>query len=184
MKHTQQGETMTEQYDFEAIALATLGENKEWRPVFYPKTAYLAAVEEGATVETLIQHSFMKWLGLMPAVLRRLNHVLNEVDLYDNYQKHILAINATSCSLCQAYFRKHNPSKNKDKCSICPIYLSRGEVQCDEQVLGEDVSPWEAFQSDGNPIPMLNALVKASEFAGNYPELYQGVQNQRPYEYV
>jgi hypothetical protein len=154
---------------------------KAWLKAFYPIKASTVSQIPTITVDELLLHSYSKWLGLLPEILERCRLVSIGGGLYE--QKTLLGkiytsdtaivrVEAISCTLCWAYTRNYN-------CTICPIKEMRNGVRCYQLTEDELVSPWSMWTRNRNPIPMLETLEKARDWAKINPSYYKGVQYQR-----
>lgn len=130
---------------------------KTWKEEFYPVDARSPEAQADP-----VAHSLRKWEGLRPeamakhGVRRCLTHSITD----DNYFP--MPVDAVSCALCQ----RGNPSRNKKppcKCDTCPLALSRGGTACDKARDNETLSPWESWELDANPEPMIAALKRCQE---------------------
>lgn len=109
-----------------------------WIAEFYPIPANKVSAEDA------VDHSIKKWEGA----------------LEENLKKHGLdcppmGFCSDSCALC-AHHAQHG-------CIHCPLFIVRGNVRCYRERPRERVSPFDRYDLQGNPRPMLTWLKKAKE---------------------
>lgn len=132
-----------------------------WRAEFYPTDA------EDCKAGDAIEHSLQKWFGLRLA--NRERHgvtVLHERHLTDSHGGHFV-VSSSSCALCECYF--DHGEDDDAPCRACPLAVSRGGFACDNEAPGERNSPWADWTYSANPEPMIAALEKAKQDAGDRP---------------
>jgi hypothetical protein len=119
---------------------------KAWKKEFYPTRADTRMSKINA-----VRHSLRKWKGLLPENLDRYNITVSFINF-------ALPVGGDSCALCQKYYDTSFPKHDERRCQKCPLAQVLGQ-RCDSRD-GENLSPWQSFSFDGNPIPMIEALEK------------------------
>lgn len=123
---------------------------QDWKAKWYPISA------QACSAEGAIDHSILKWTGLLPENREGLKLWLWGGALQDP-DGAVFEVNATTCALCAIHF----DSYASEPCADCPLSKSRGGVPCDRGSPTEVRSPWRAWAGLGEPQPMLDALHKA-----------------------
>lgn len=119
---------------------------KTWKKEFYPIPANKVKGYKKA-----VEHSFLKWKGLLPSNLKKHKVKLDEYhDVVDIDGK--LIIDSDSCALCCLA-----PKDNFDNliCTNCPIVKAHGN-ECNDG----KVNPWKLYMTTNDPQPMLKVLRK------------------------
>lgn len=124
-----------------------------WKAEFYPVGA------DECPHDQALSHSLQKWRGLRHDAL--MAHGLTTTSGGDLKSGGVVfRVDASTCALCEAHPR----------CDGCPLFESRGEVSCDFQTEREEEankpSPFEAWQTDQDPEPMIAALLAAAPSNG------------------
>lgn len=128
---------------------------KSWERQYYKKPACECTKEEA------VQHSILKWTGLIGSNLKR--HGLKRLTWYrygacgatieDKLRNRFIA-GISTCALC---FHYH------PYCLDCPLSRVRGGWQCCTKLPKETRSPYDRFIKNGAVKPMLQYLVKAKK---------------------
>lgn len=123
-----------------------------WKVEFYPIDA-----QDVTTWAQAIDHSLLKWKGLLPNNLAKHNVILDSAAgwFVCDRSRQRLDIDSFSCALCHlaSRYKKHTAAV---MCSLCPLAKIRGGNPCDKTTW-RDVgkSPWAEFVNNGNPRPMI-----------------------------
>jgi len=133
-----------------------------WKQEFY---AVEAGVLNSAADVVALRHSVKKWEGLRPGNLER--HGLKVSSKHGRSRIQGVKganfyIDSASCALCSKYLFF---SRDDDGCGNCPLSKIRGNVVCDVDVDGDDISPFKAWRRGADPEPMLHWLRKALKVA-------------------
>ena len=123
-----------------------------WIEEFYPVPA------DDCPREQALEHSILKWTGLLPENLEKHGVVKRRLYIQDPSGYDWLTIDGSSCALCEYYYHTR-VSCNKEE-NPCPIVVVTGK-DCD--------SPYEKFVLDGQATPMLDLLRQVKE-ALNAPQ--------------
>jgi hypothetical protein len=137
---------------------------KEWKSMYYPVEASTITNEKDALI-----HSYKKWLGLRPHVLKKYNiiHKLHSTALFYNSTKEGgFYIHDTSCALCQIYL--YNDINTT--CIECPLYKIR-EERCYKLNGSIFNSPYHKFIDNDDPTDMINLLKNAIK---KYARIHEG----------
>jgi len=132
-----------------------------WKQEFY---AVEAGILSNDTDVVALRHSIKKWEGLRPGNLERhglkvsFKHGRSRIK---DVEGEILQIDSVSCALCHKYLF----SGSMHRCGNCPLSKIRGNVACDVDVDGDDISPFEAWRKGADPEPMLHWLGEALKVA-------------------
>jgi hypothetical protein len=129
---------------------------KSWERQYYKKPACECTKEEA------VQHSILKWTGLLSSNLKR--HGLKRLTwkrdgalgstIEDRHgQRFIVGI--STCALCFHY--------HPYCCLGCPLSRARGGWPCCRHLPKEIRSPYDRFIKNGAVKPMLQYLVKAGK---------------------
>jgi hypothetical protein len=120
-----------------------LSNNQSWLDEFYPKHA------RECTKEDALQHSLTKWTGLLSENL--LKHLIT---------KPPIAVDDTTCSLCQVYMDEEADVP----CERCPLYKERG-MPCDndkydiyDKSIVEEAPYHKYISCPPNPQPMIDLI--------------------------
>lgn len=121
---------------------------KTWKKEFYPKKP----TKRMTTVEA-IEHSLLKWIGLLHSNLEKhelisWGHSICDVDCCDEDGE--FRLGQTSCSLCVKFL------DNNKGCTNCPLYQSLGRECGDGTVL----APYTDWMNNHDALPMIHALEK------------------------
>ena len=112
----------------------------------------------------VLRHSIKKWEGLRPENLER-HEMRADHEYFRTRIQGVKGANfyveSASCSLCSKYLF----SGRDDGCESCPLSKVRGDVACDEDIDGDDISPFEAWRKEADPEPMLHWLGEALKVA-------------------
>lgn len=138
---------------------------ESWKAEFYPVPADSL---KSATDLEVAKHSLQKWIGLRKSNLEKHGVKRAGCDLIESsvdssssdYRFYAIAA-SSHCSLCVRFLNTSHP---KDKCADCPLYQARGDYRCDRTTSREGISPWSEYRANGNPEPMILALVKTVAF--------------------
>lgn len=117
---------------------------KTWKKEFY-KTKPSKRMSQ----RTAIEHSILKWTGLLPKNMSK--HELSKWSFFIEDDKESFEIDVSSCALCVKYLGKKK-SHELDACAACPLAQHLGSP-CDV-----DEKPYLAWRRTGNPRPMIKAL--------------------------
>ena len=122
-----------------------------WKKEFYPTPAYACPCNQA------LEHSILKWTGLLPENLEKHKVFLDAQYLRDaESPNHVFGIDGDSCALCMNYHAE-GPCRNEE---ACPILLVTG-ADCSRE--------YEEFVYQGQASPMLNLLQQVKE-ALNAPQ--------------
>jgi len=118
-----------------------------WKKEFYPTEA-----DSDEAMGDAVGHSLLKWIGLRQENLKRhgvnVSHYGNLVDEHDCF-----VISGSSCSLCQ---------RHSIGCNHCPLLVIR-DTSCASPMSDEKLSPFDEWEMNFNPEPMIYWLEKAKE---------------------
>ena len=121
---------------------------KTWKEEFYP-------IEPSSTFskKEAIEHSILKWTGLLPENMSKHNLQVRVGSIIDIPNAESLSIDTTTCALCRLFYIEDD---NGDICEDCPLmdYL---DMRCDDTE-NEDGSPYGEFCETGNPEKMISSL--------------------------
>lgn len=120
--------------------------HESWKAEFYPVDARAV----GDNVKLAIDHSILKWQGLLPENLAKHGLTVGGGALLDDGYTEGLCISAKTCALCL---------QNLDNCHKCAITLATGRAcTAMPDMVGE--SPWRTWQYDSDAKPMLDLLLR------------------------
>lgn len=125
-----------------------------WMNEFYPIPANSKLSEKKA-----IEHSILKWTGLLPENLEKHN-------VHKGYGSYILDSNSKrfdisgiTCALCEKYYIDSDEEEAfltvDSACENCPLYKKLG-FGCGEGTVEKD--PWRKFVLDSDPELMIKNL--------------------------
>lgn len=128
-----------------------------WKEEFYKVPAIEVKNDKDA-----IDHSILKWTGLLPENLKKheckldnagYGTALISIDSTQNYPQKLLMITGSTCALCKLHIDQEG------HCQNCPLYMFLGN-RCDEYDM-----PYRLFdeQLDMPVQPMLDALIGTKE---------------------
>lgn len=129
-----------------------------WKKEFYPKKA------SKVSKKNALKHSLNKWIGLTKKNLRKHNILVNEDDatvLYD-LDNNGIDIDGSSCALCHHFYEP--TSVDSSHCKGCILFQVRNGVPCHESSDNYELSPWEHWIVNENPLPMIRLLKRAVAF--------------------
>ena len=124
-----------------------------WKKEFYPKEI------EKTTVKESVEHSILKWEGMLPKNLKKHNlewdgcNGIVEVDNTENY----LICNGDTCALCYHFYDETNFEEHE--CEKCPLFLATGRA-CGYH----DGNEYDRVVDGDSPLVLINALKKARNF--------------------
>lgn len=126
---------------------------KSWERQYYKKPACECTKEEA------VQHSILKWTGLLSSNLKR--HGLKRLTCtrllgsrVEGKHQHRFTVGISSCALCFHYY---------PYCPDCPLSRVRGGYSCFTALPEEIRSPYESFTKNGAVKPMLRYLIQAGK---------------------
>lgn len=129
---------------------------ESWKKKYYPVEASKVS---GALEATL--HSLRKWMGLQRGDLAEHGIELDDLSRPVDENGQMFNVDATTCALCELFY----DGTAKEPCKKCPLAMARDGVSCDCRRAGEEMSPYMAWISNGNPQPMIEALADAIPYA-------------------
>ena len=99
-----------------------------------------------------VKHSLVKWNGLLPENLKAHNlESIHDDCIVVGRNGAKFEINGDTCALCVAH--------NFSDCDACPLFKTLGNRKCYTN-RGFTSVPFDVYQSEGNPVPMIKALEK------------------------
>ena len=124
-----------------------------WKEEFYPLRAF--EFNFSGTEREAIEHSLLKWRGLLPDNLARhgVEHTLDYIRADGEERFHI---NSNTCALCIKFL----PTEGQD-CRNCPLFKLLDGKRCDYYSVNHNTSPYGHLLRNGNPLPMVLLLEKA-----------------------
>ena len=121
---------------------------ESWKAEFYPTPA------DEASKDQAIAHSLRKWEGLRKENLDR--HELSQVrGRIVSRSGSKLWVDGDSCALCHHYLVDGDGDAYDVSCDNCPLSIARGGFPCDHSLPDESNAPWQEFEGEGNPEPMI-----------------------------
>lgn len=125
-----------------------------WKKKFYPKEPI-----KNISNKVAIDHSIQKWIGL-----KKENLFKHDLKKFDNEswiddksgENPTFDIDGSTCALCI-----RNTYNDIIDCTNCPLFIARGNVQCDEARIDEELSPFDNWRINSDPESMLAWLYKA-----------------------
>lgn len=121
----------------------------------WKKKFYQIEPTKGMTEREAIEHSILKWTGLLSANLKKHRLTLNyrDAEIHEFRKKYNrFYISDSSCALCVKYI---NPQEFFAKCNSCPLNRVLGG-RCDRYQ-----NPYWIWRTNGDPKPMIQALKKS-----------------------
>ena len=130
---------------------------ENWKKEFYPITAN-EFVGSSKTEKDYIEHSLLKWTGLLPENLAK--HDVEKGSFYILDKERIFGIHSLSCVLCEVYDNKTCGTDDFVSPGKCPLVKVLGN-RCDSKFV--DHSVYVTWIEEDDPKPMIEALQKALE---------------------
>lgn len=132
-----------------------------WMDEFYPTPAQKFPTELEA-----VEHSLRKWKGLTKENLEK--HCVDQRhSSIKDASDAKLAIDSTTCALCQQHTEDGEDFADCDKCILKKINVSEFDGQhygCASALPEKDVTTYREFTVYGNPQPMIELLEKAKAY--------------------
>lgn len=140
-----------------------------WKKEFYPTAAGSKAAKAAPAA-----HSLQKWLGLLPANLKKHGVVqwrgdVMNAEAFSDWQGSggvyynmppSFEFSGTTCSLCAKYMT----SRSYDgACSACPLYTLLDRRTCEEEDADGRPGPFSQLIFNNKPDPMIKLLKKLAK---------------------